>query len=562
MKNKRPPASLNFAVTNARSLVPKCGSLIDYFCDLELTLAIICETWFHKSDTLESFQTKLKAEENICFLNKMRKKTGKNNPGGGVSIAYNESKVALTEFPITRGKYEIVCAKGKIKGNTRLLFVIGAYLPPKLKAAEHHECLELIGEAILRIKTEFRNPYIILGGDFNGKDIHEAIGDYPDIEESDGGATRGDSRLDLCATNFPSEIRSVTNHPPLTSEEGTPSDHRLIGFVCDLKHTNHFEWVRFSSRKITDAAREEYDKRMRDFRWDMLEGTPDDIANQLHHHIQSITNDCFPLKNHKVRSTDDPWIDEETRKMIERRKDLFSNKGRESTDWRQVKSATTNMIRRRKKRFYDKECMKLSAPGAHNIAYKALKRITNTESTTNWDVRQLRPELGEEELAEALADFFAAISNEFQPLGEFPLTFDRAFTPLTVEDITRRLISMKKPSSAVSIDPLPKTINGHAHLFAVPLTKIFNAVRSGQAWPSIWKEEEVSVIPKGRSPGGLRWLPQHKLHLGFFQAARILHVGLDSRRDPARIDSVWGLQRVRDGPPPGRTTDHHHGAIG
>ena len=337
LKNKRPSASLNFAVTNARSLVPKCESLIDYFRDLDLALAIVCETWFHKGDTLENFQTKLRSEENICFLNRMRRKTGRNNPGGGVSIAYNESKVVLADFPITRGKYEIICAKGKIKGNTRLLFVIGAYLPPKLKAADHHECLELIGETILRIKTEFKNPYIILGGDFNGKDIQEAIGDYPDMEEADGGATRGASCLDLCATNFHNEIRSVTNHPPLTSEEGTPSDHRLVAFVCDLKHTHHFEWIHFSSRQVTDSAREEYDRRIRAFDWDKLDCTTDDIVNQLHHHIQTITNECFPLKSHKVRSTDDLWIDEETRKMIERRKDLFSNKGRESNDWRQVK---------------------------------------------------------------------------------------------------------------------------------------------------------------------------------------------------------------------------------
>ena len=59
---------------------------------------------------------------------------------------------------------------------------------------------------------------------------------------------------------------------------------------------------------------------------------------------------------------------------------------------------------------------------------------------------------------------------------------------------------MKKPLMAVSSDPLPKTITEHAHIYAPILTRIFNWLRRGQRWPTIWRREEVGVIPKGKSP--------------------------------------------------------------
>ena len=47
-----------------------------------------------------------------------------------------------------------------------------------------------------------------------------------------------------------------------------------------------------------------------------------------------------------------------------------------------------------------------------------------------------------------------------------------------------------------SIDPLSNLVNIHADIFSGPLTFIINAVRNGAAWPSLWAEEEVSIIPK------------------------------------------------------------------
>ena len=271
----------------------------------------------------------MKFEHGIEFVNKMRAKKGHNNPGGGVSIAYNPERLTLTEYPITRGQHELVCAKGKIKGNTRPLFILGIYLSPKLKAAQYHECLSLVSDAIMRIKTEHNNPYVIVGGDLNGKEISEAIGDFPDMETTEAGATRGAASLDISATNFKPELSAVVNHPPLSTEDDmSHSDHRFVVFNYLMKHTHHFTWIRYKARKVTEKAMKEYDTSIERIKWDGLCGTADCLADTLNEIIGTEMDKHFPMKSYKVRSTDDPWIDEETRDMINRRKGTCSSKGR------------------------------------------------------------------------------------------------------------------------------------------------------------------------------------------------------------------------------------------
>ena len=59
------------------------------------------------------------------------------------------------------------------------------------------------------------NPFIVIGGDFNRKDIEEAIGDFPDI---------------TCVTNFNDCLKETLNHPLLENEEGRKSDHNFITY--------------------------------------------------------------------------------------------------------------------------------------------------------------------------------------------------------------------------------------------------------------------------------------------------------------------------------------------
>ena len=80
-----------------------------------------------------------------------------------------------------------------------------------------------------------------------------------------------------------------------------------------------------------------------------------------------------------------------------------------------LKKVTESMIRNRKKKYYDREVEKLSQQGAHQIPYKTLKNIADTERPPVWSAENLSAHKPTKEVAEDDAAFFSSISQEFLP---------------------------------------------------------------------------------------------------------------------------------------------------
>ena len=169
-------ANFGIGLTNARSLWQKTDSLAEWMVDHELDVAVVAETWFYECPALDKLMTDLERGQGISLINKAR-----SNPGGGISIAFRKSKIYLKEFRVKCGRHEIVCTTGNMIKNTRPLYVLATYISTRLRAKSYHELLGLLSDAIMKIKMQTNDPYIILAGDFNNKGIQEALGDYPDI---------------------------------------------------------------------------------------------------------------------------------------------------------------------------------------------------------------------------------------------------------------------------------------------------------------------------------------------------------------------------------------------
>ena len=58
----------------------------------------------------------------------------------------------------------------------------------------------------------------------------------------------------------------------------------------------------------------------------------------------------------------------------------------------------------------------------------------------------------------------------------------------------------KKPKSNLPGDLPPDIITVCAPWLSIPLAKIYNKVLSTASWPSVWKQEYITVIPKTRRP--------------------------------------------------------------
>ena len=78
-----------------------------------------------------------------------------------------------------------------------------------------------VEDVVQEVKRQYRDPFIVVAGDYNQWDIAGALQDFPDLRESDVGPTRKDCCLNRIFTNFERAISESGTVPPLEVEPGT-----------------------------------------------------------------------------------------------------------------------------------------------------------------------------------------------------------------------------------------------------------------------------------------------------------------------------------------------------
>ena len=251
--NKNPAvSSFRYILTNARSLTPKIESLLDFFDELDLQMAIITESWLKPGKDLERSLRDLEDGERLKIIHKSRPSKRNRTAGCGVAIAFNQDKLKLTERPIKAGRAEIICATGKLPKMARKIVVFAVYIPPKTRAPQVNNIMSTLNDEISRAKTDLNDPVIIIGGDYNKKPFHDSVVDFPDVHLLPSGPTRGNETLDLVFTN----VTSTTQiKPPLESDDGSlKSDHSTVLVESSIGNEHRFEWKFIKSRPKTDRG--------------------------------------------------------------------------------------------------------------------------------------------------------------------------------------------------------------------------------------------------------------------------------------------------------------------
>ena len=152
----------------------------------------------------------------LGFLYRNREQNSRGFSHGGVAIIFKNSvcNFIKLDFPNPSG-FEVLGGVGTLRGHSRRMVVLACYLPPGYNAARGRACLDYITDLVIEVKTCYRQPYIVVVGDFNQWPIHEALGDYADITESTVGPTRGSRSIDRIFTSFGDCIRDSGTLPPL-----------------------------------------------------------------------------------------------------------------------------------------------------------------------------------------------------------------------------------------------------------------------------------------------------------------------------------------------------------
>ena len=377
--------NVTFLVTNARSLAPKENSLATNIQELDAAFAIVSESWLKEGNRLDHHLVDLECGEDLKIIHKSRKSKRGKTAGGGIAV------------------------------------VFGVYIPPSTRAKNSDRALELLSEAIAQAKSDFTDPMIFIGGDFNRRDLNKATDPYPDINLYDVPATRLGAKLNLAASNM--SAKSTFKLPPLTTFDGQKkSDHEIIAVETNIPNEDRFIWRTYTTRPRSKTADKAFMEAIKKIKWTELlaNKTVNQKVESFNMTLSDLMNKFFPLKYHKVRSTDNPWISQAIRRKIRARKKIFRKHGR-NKKWKRMKARTDQAIRRKKEDYYKKFKEKALLSSDPSLYYKAIRGLKDRNKLQEFDVMNLRPFSTKTEVGEELADFFSNISSHFKPLDRTKL---------------------------------------------------------------------------------------------------------------------------------------------
>ena len=252
----------NFIIinTNARSLCPKIDSLVDCFDELGAHVGVITETWIADGEGLEEDLEGLELGAGLGMICRNRPINSRGFSHGGVAVVYRSEACSFVRVNVPNpDEFEVVVALGTLPGHNRKLVTIGCYIPPGLTVPVGKKCLDYVTDVVLQTRRKYRDPYLVVAGDFNQWDINSALLEYPDITEADVGPTRGTRCLDKIFVSFGESVKTAESLPPLetTGEDHVRrSDHRIAHLSAVLPRMQAFKRLSYSYR-YQDPEREE-----------------------------------------------------------------------------------------------------------------------------------------------------------------------------------------------------------------------------------------------------------------------------------------------------------------
>ena len=160
------------------------------------------------------------------------------------------------------------------------------------------------------------------------------------------------------------------------------------------------------------------------------------------------------------------------------------------------------MIKFRREQYIERHKILITTPGANALFYRNVRAYNSAEKPKIWNVKSVKPELSDAQLALQLLEYFTQISNEFSPLKahDIPKTFNRKLPVLKSYQVAERIRRIRKPRSRIEGDIFPSLMTEFADVVALPLTDIYNMIIDTFQWPDCWKIEVVTVTPKCNNP--------------------------------------------------------------
>ena len=403
------------------------------------------------------------------------------------------------------------------------IIVCSFYSPPNSK--KNGKLNDHIVTTLQTLSVKYPDSPIILGADKNNMDISPILNCGLKLRQVVDLPSRNGKILDIIIMNTPELYKSPIIVPPVPCDvptAGVPSDHSVP--VC-IPHTDrHSRPVRryktVTYRPLPDAAILSYGQ------WITSESflpINDDLpssekAQLLQGILMNKLDELCPLKTFKLSNQDKPWINGELKSLDKKKMREWRKKGK-SAKYDKLASQFEEKYKAAAKRYMRNKIdgLKLAKPGK---AYGILKSMGArpgdcTDSQTFTLPTHQTEGLTDKQSAERIADYFAAISYEFEPLDVKKLPNrvrlrlrTKSAPPIISEyDCYKKIVAAKKPQSTVPGDLPSEILKEFPVELAKPLSNLLTKIVQSAEWPQQWKIEyttPIGKIPQPESEDDLR----------------------------------------------------------
>ena len=245
--------------------------------------------------------------------------------------------------------------------------------------------------------------------------------------------------------------------------------------------------------------------------WDFMSPalSSTELTDAFQNTISEMVDLHFPLKTITITDSDQPWITNDLKKLKRSRQREFCRHGK-SDKYYDLKNKFINKQASAVKHYTDKIINEVK-DGSRTSSYKALRLLGVRNGDTKDDLfilpNHANEQLTEEESAERIADYFSAISQEFDPVEYENLPpciqdcleaakNDPGIPRLEPYEVYKKISKAKKPNSEIHGDVPKKIVQLFSPELAEPVSRIYNKISSSAEYPRQWVKESQMAIPK------------------------------------------------------------------
>lgn len=497
---------LSFIHYNVQSIANKIDILTTELSEFDILA--FSETWLHPS---------IKTEDLLMqsFKPPERKDRARDHHGG-VMIYVKDTIHYKRRNDLEPVGVECIWIEVQLK-STRLLF--GLFYRPPNTNSDYFSSIE--DSISLALDTQISNIFVT--GDFNFNmltqqtsrkitEICEQFSLYQTINEPTHFTEHSSSLLDIILT-------SDKNHL-LYSGVAEPFLHQDVRYHCPVYGILKFSKLNKKSftRRIWNYDHGDYNllrRKISDTDWDTL--TDPDIniyAKNITDHINSLTTECVPNRNVRIRPSEPPWLTTNIKKHIRKRKRAYKKAKQINTitvwdKFKRIRNKVIDMIRQSKKKYTEQLSNKLKSESLSSKDWwSTLKSFISPSFKSSIPTLEKDGRIysDDTEKANLLNNFFrdqtilddrnANVPNIENYVDGITLS-SLVITPLEVESVMKSLPLGK----AVGPDGINNRILREiAHELSYPVCSLINQSLRLGFFPDIWKDALVCPIYKNGDP--------------------------------------------------------------